>query len=1398
MNIIRLWRVILISSLLLSAIITPGAQQAAAQDNIDAPVSTPLILVPERVDRSPELAAMAPAPLPDGETTELAPPVSEIPSHLPPRTLDPQAIPSLDPVVQRSFGPGLMPPTGFNFEGIRNTENSLLILPPDTQGDIGPNHYVQWVNLSFAVWQIDRSAGTATRLLGPLPGNALWQGFGGACETSNDGDPITLYDPLSDRWLMSQFALAEQNHQCIAISATADPTGAWYRYDYNWGAKMNDYPKFGVWSDGYYLSVNQFLGDSWAGAGVAVFERAQMLQGLTARMVLFDLLAVDDTLGGMLPSDLDGPPPPAGAPNLFAQFDDDAWNYTNEDLLRFFAFHVDWANPAASTFTPAATLNLTDLGYPFDSQICNALRGRCIPQPGTTFQLEDLADRLMHRMAYRNFGDHQSLVISHTVDAASQPGSTPGVAGVRWYEVRLPGGVPTLHQAGTYSPDSTHRWMGSAAMDRQGNIAVGYSAASSSLYPSIRYTGRLAGDPPGTLPQGEATIITGGGSQLSASPRWGDYSMLAIDPVDDCTFWYTQEYYSATSLANWQTRIASFRFPSCTSAPLGSLQGVVSDILTLAPIPSAEVRAGEYATWTDSNGVYRFASLPAGVYELRVSAFGYPEVIIPGVVISEGQLTVQNVSLSATPLVEVTGVVQDATPGGHAWALYAQIDIAGYPASPIFTDPSSGTFSVNLPAGTPFTFTVQAVAPGYTPITRQVTPSEGAPAEVFGLQADLTTCTAPGYYRPGFFEGFDLEVPPSLWQVTDTPGSGVVWKTSAEWLTDNWTGGAGYAAAVDSDAAGALAFDTALVSPPFTVAELASPVLEFRANYQNYDNRDRLDVDFSADGGAWVNLLRWTTDHGAFQSLPGEQVSLDLSPYLAGVTSFRLRWRYYDPLGVPPLGDWYVQVDEIRLQGACAALPPGGLLLGYARDANTTLPLPGARITGPAGSSAARTPDGFYQLYAPSGVQSFSAALPGGYGTQEESLSITADAVTRFDFALQAPLVSAEPAEFGLQLLPGQVAARTMNLANTGALAANVQVYELNAPYRPVESGAHFAQPGRGTSPKRLNDLSGSAIYYTFPAATQVPAAGELIDSWVSPLAYSWGIGYNQATNDLWLSSPLPGGGDGRNHRLSPAGADSGDTIDTRPLGGIYQADLAYNPFSGMFWQVNVGGDNCIYELNPTLKIVTGVKICPAFDSSQRGLAYNPLDDTFYSGSWNDGILYHFDARGAILESYNTGLAIAGLAFNPDTGRLFALINAPGVTTASDVYVLDAYHQFAILGSFNLGGSYSHRWGGGLEFDCTGALWAVDTLANAVFHVLSGDPTACQYRQVPWLSLSPAAGSINPAQTLPVELLFNWAGYIPNAYRATLRIETGSPYGPLFVPLFLQAGYPIALPWLFR
>jgi hypothetical protein len=472
-----------------------------------------------------------------------------------------------DPVRQTVKGSQLIPAPALTFEGL---VQACGCLPPDSDGDVGPNHYVEWINASIAVY-----SKTGVLAAGfPKAGNAIWSGYGGLCDTTNRGDPLVQYDQLADRWVISQFAFTgltvRPYFQCIAISQTNDPTGAYCRYsfqmpqDANGNANFNDYAKMGVWPDAYYFGWPQFFnGGAFNGAGALAIERAKMLACQSAQTVYFDLGQTANATDAAvpLPSDLDGTlQPPAGSPNYYVQSEDTDVDNAPVDRIRVWKFHVDWGTPLSSTFTLGATLPTASF-----TALCATLttyNGNCIPQLGGTAsnQVDALGDRPMYRAAYRNFGDHESLVFDHTVDAGG------GVAGIRWYELRGLGTSPAIFQQSTYAPDSTHRWLGSAAMDRLGDLAIGFSASSSSIFPEIRYAGRLVGDPANALSQGEATMFAGAGRQTSTSGRWGDYSVLSVDPADGCTFWYVNEYYATISTATWHTRIGSFKFTQCTPA----------------------------------------------------------------------------------------------------------------------------------------------------------------------------------------------------------------------------------------------------------------------------------------------------------------------------------------------------------------------------------------------------------------------------------------------------------------------------------------------------------------------------------------------------------------------------------------------------------------------------------------------------------------------------------------------------------------------------------------------------------------------------------------------------------------------------------------------------------------
>ncbi len=438
---------------------------------------------------------------------------------------------------------------GLNFAGVGNGDYGFSpnAAPPDTNGVVGATQYVQWVNESFAVF--DKATGAIAQGF-PKAGNTLWAGLKDSngnpsgCAVNNDGDPIAQYDKAANRWIMTQFSVTNPGTygylQCVAVSTTSDATGSYYQYAFP-EPNFNDYPKLGVWPDAYYLTFNMFdSNNAFLGGRTCALDRAKMLVGdPNATQVCFQFGSND---GGLLPSDLDGStPPPAGAPNYVVEF--------GTNSLDLFKFHVDFTTPANSALTGPTNIPVA----PF-SPACNG-GGTCIPQSGTRQKLDSLADRLMYRLAYRNFGTHESLVVDHSVTAGTS-------VGMRWYELRDPGGAPTVFQQGTYAPDSKYRWMGSIAMDKAGDIAMGYSVSSSTMFPAIAYTGRVPADALGTM-EPENTIQTGSGSQNGGLNRWGDYSAITVDPVNDCTFWYTNQYQKGTGSFNWSTKIASFTFPGC-------------------------------------------------------------------------------------------------------------------------------------------------------------------------------------------------------------------------------------------------------------------------------------------------------------------------------------------------------------------------------------------------------------------------------------------------------------------------------------------------------------------------------------------------------------------------------------------------------------------------------------------------------------------------------------------------------------------------------------------------------------------------------------------------------------------------------------------------------------------
>jgi hypothetical protein len=445
-----------------------------------------------------------------------------------------------DSVLQTEVLPLVNTTTLLNFDGITDAQGGGFV-PPDTNSAVGATQVVETVNVAYAVY--DKTTGA--QIMAPVSIQTLYKSLGGQCATGNLSDPIVNYDKAAGRWVITMIAFNNSftvNNTCVAVSTTSDATGTFHVYSFPFGTKLPDYPKVGVWPDAYYITTNSFPGGgAFTGADSCALDRTSMLAGTAARMICFQRGLNDFSL---MPADLDGAiAPPSGAPNYQVEL-------ATATTLKLFKFHVDFTTPHNSTFT--GPTSLTVAAY---TDAC-AATGTCIPQPSGGELLDSLGDRLMYRLAYRNFGDHESMVVNHSVK-----GSGTTTSAVRWYEIRSPGASPVVFQSGTVG-GSIAFWMGSIAMDKNGDIALGFSASSSTINPSIAYVGRVPTDALGMM-ESLKLVIKGTGVQKNSFNRWGDYSSMQIDPTDDCTFWYTQEYYKTTGSFNWSTHLSSFKFTTC-------------------------------------------------------------------------------------------------------------------------------------------------------------------------------------------------------------------------------------------------------------------------------------------------------------------------------------------------------------------------------------------------------------------------------------------------------------------------------------------------------------------------------------------------------------------------------------------------------------------------------------------------------------------------------------------------------------------------------------------------------------------------------------------------------------------------------------------------------------------
>jgi hypothetical protein len=493
--------------------------------------------------------------------------------------------------------------------------NTSLRNPSDNSLAVGPDHVVQIVNSRMAIFtkRGKEFASDGKVLYGPVETSNVFKGFGGACETHNNGDAVVRYDQLADRWLIvmpiftrlpprasepvepkagepasesqpgqpgqpgAATVLYEPPHaaptklpsevqprrpagarppaekgsyaMCYAVSTGPSPFGPYYRYEFA-RPLFPDYPRPAIWPDGYYVPTS--TGDAVIQKHACVADRARMLKGEDAT----EQCVIVDDVNFLNNADLDGKQlPPAGAPNIMmAAGGTQLRKVMEDDGIYVWKFHVDWNDPSLTKVDGPVKIAVAPYHYLCDGQLTS-----CVPQPGTERRLDAQGDKLMTRLVYRRIGNQESIVASHSVN------TSVGGGGVRWYEFRLDKARDVkLYQQGTYAPDGLYRWLGSAAMDSKGNIGLGYSFGGTPNFAGQRFAGRMAGDPKGVMTLREAVLATGAAAQESTL-RWEDYTATAIDPSDDCTVWYVGDYLMKAT-AHYSTRIGAFRMPGCRGA----------------------------------------------------------------------------------------------------------------------------------------------------------------------------------------------------------------------------------------------------------------------------------------------------------------------------------------------------------------------------------------------------------------------------------------------------------------------------------------------------------------------------------------------------------------------------------------------------------------------------------------------------------------------------------------------------------------------------------------------------------------------------------------------------------------------------------------------------------------
>jgi hypothetical protein len=887
---------------------------------------------------------------------DVSPPLRDVAVRVPPDATgdffgtlmidpDPPGKPSYGPqdrdgrVQSSQLLPLVIPPPSATFNVGTGTAN-----PPDPVGDVGPNHYVRMANASFQIF-----SKTGTSLFGPANINTLFTGFGGDCETENAGDPIVLYDQLADRWLLTQFSNSTGPgfFNCVALSTSSDPLGTYYRWAFV-TATFPDYPKYGVWPNAYLISTREVN----AGLiGAYAVNRADMLAGNPNPALVQFTVPVNAFSGdGLLPADVDGDAlPPPGSPAYYVGSMDNGGPYgATQDALSLWEFDINFATPAASTFEVVATIPIA----PYDTIFPCSGRS-CIPQPAPLGAVDILSyrQRPMNRAAYRNFGSYQAIVTNQSVEAA------PAMAGIRWWEIRNPGTNAVLYQDSTYAPgisDGIHRWMGSIAQDSAGNMALGYSAGGPTLFPSVHYTGRLESDALNQMGQGEGIFVTGGGGLTATTRRWGDYTSMNVDPTDDCTFWYVNEYFAASG-TQWTMRAGSFKFPDCGNPNLGVAALPLSQAVCAPDDATFSVEAHGYDGFTSATNL-SVSGVPAGA----TSSFS-PATINPTP--GTSTLTIGNIGAAAPGSYTLTITGSSTTPAlTRSRTVNLDVFAGGAPAAPTGLAPASGTGGQLLgptlswaPTAQSTSYVVEIATDGafanivYTspPITTtslqvptvltanttyhwRVRGANLCGAGSNSATSTFTTRVAPGTCGPGqvlqtrFFD--DIENGVNGW--TTVPASGTTWARSSARPSSGAFAWLATGVAVVSD--------QRLISPLVNLpANDAAPTLRFRHDVTLEPNGatscfDGGFVEISTDGGTAWTLLPQANQLQDFYdgtlgsgerawcgTQPYSDASFDLGAYAGQQVRFRFRASTDAGVGTEPHG-WYV--DDVRVETCLEAL----------------------------------------------------------------------------------------------------------------------------------------------------------------------------------------------------------------------------------------------------------------------------------------------------------------------------------------------------------------------------------------------------------------------------------------------------------------------------------------------